>query len=234
MGLCVGIAGLFCVHTWHDASVQVAAQSTIDSIKTRITNVVASVDGRVSSETKNRLINVISGKIRTTSNAVIVDIYVHFLREVKKLRTADQIVPISADTSNNTVTIAATNIASWWPDFMVTFASVAGSVQLDQKFATLTVKIKNSGTTYSSDGLGSLKFGCKGVDWEIYPYRSYLETAPPITTNNEVVFEVPNVYIGNLTSNKGFKILVCKIDSSDLISESNEQNNQVNVNLQVY
>lgn len=86
---------------------------------------------------------------------------------------------------------------------------------------------------YKADGQGSLKFGCKGVDGTVYPYRSYLENAPAIATNGEVTMEVPSVYIGNLTSNKGFKLLVCKIDSSDLISESNEDNNWINVTINV-
>lgn len=195
---------------------------------------MANVDGKITAETKYRLTDIISNKVKTTTNATIADIYIFFLREVKKLRTIDQIVAIDAWTTNsaNSSNDTSSN-SSAGPDFMVTFANASSSVQLDQKFATLTVKIKNAGTTYSSDGLGSLKFGCKGIDGEIYPYWSYLETAPPITTDNEVVFEVPNVYIGNLTSNKGFKILVCKIDSSDLISESNEQNNFVNVSLNV-
>ena len=74
----------------------VSAQSTVDSIKQRIQTVVASVDGKITLETKNRLVNIISNKIKTSTNAIITDIYVFFLREVKKLRTIDQIVAIDA------------------------------------------------------------------------------------------------------------------------------------------
>ena len=81
--------------------------------------------------------------------------------------------------------------------------------------------------------MGSLKFGCKGVDWQLYPYRSYTDNQT-ISTNLEIITEIPNVYIGNLTTNKGFKLLTCKIDSSNLIAESNEDNNSVNVSIQIY
>ncbi|MFA7284934.1 MAG: hypothetical protein WC004_03875 [Candidatus Absconditabacterales bacterium] len=236
IGGCLVLAGFFGFLGSDIVQTPIAqAQSTVESIKIKIAEVVSRVDGKVTLATKTRLIEVISARIKTSYNPVIIDIYVFFLREVKKLRTSDEIVPIgTVTTTPSSTTPPATTAPAVGPDFAVTFAAIPGTVQLDQKFATLTIKFKNMGTMYSSDGLGSLKFGCKGIDGTLYPYRSYLETAPPIATNGEVTLEVPNVYIGNLTSNVGFKLLVCKIDSSNLVTETNEDNNFVNVTVQVH
>lgn len=211
------------------------AQSSVDSIKERIRVVVMAADGKVSLTTKNRLIEIIAEKIKTSSNAVVVDLYVYFLKEVKKLRTNDEIIAISTAwwyPSTTTDSQSSAPQASG-PDFSVSFASTQWWIVVDQKFVTISIKIKNNGLSFSPDGLGSLKFGCKGIDGTIYPYWSYTDTQI-IWSNSELVLEVPNVYIGNLTSNKGFKLLTCKIDSSDLITETNEDNNFVNVSVQIY
>jgi hypothetical protein len=210
----------------------VQAQSAVDSIKSKIVSVVSSADGKVTLATKNRLIEVITSKIKTSTNDIITDIYIFFLKEVKKMRTSDEILSISNNYPNATYQPNNQTPTSG-PDFFVPFATVAGSVSLDQKFATLSIKIQNQGLAYAPDSMGSLKFGCKGVDGQLYPYRSYTDNQT-ISTNWEIITEIPNVYIGNLTTNKGFKLLTCKIDSSNLIAESNEDNNSVNVSIQIY
>ena len=210
----------------------VHAQSAVDSIKSKIVSVVSSADGKVTLATKNRLIEVITSKIKTSTNDIITDIYIFFLKEVKKMRTSDEILSISNNYPTNNYE-PTHQVATSGPDFFVPFATIAGSVSLDQKFATLSIKIQNQGLAYAPDSMGSLKFGCKGVDGQLYPYRSYTDNQT-ISTNWEIITEIPNVYIGNLTTNKGFKLLTCKIDSSNLIAESNEDNNSVNVSIQIY
>ncbi|MBP7008109.1 hypothetical protein KBB05_05390 [Patescibacteria group bacterium] len=68
------------------------AQTTIDTIKAKITTVVNAADGKITLVTKNKLIEIISNKIKASPNATITEIYIHFLREVKKLRTIDEII----------------------------------------------------------------------------------------------------------------------------------------------
>jgi len=69
-------------------------------LKNRIKTVVASADGKVSKATKDRLLVLITNKIKASPNAVITDIYIFFLREVKKMRTSDEIIAL-ADISNS-------------------------------------------------------------------------------------------------------------------------------------
>jgi hypothetical protein len=83
-------------HTISSAIPTSQAQSAVDSIKSKIRTVVSAADGKVTLATKNRLIELIAGKIKTSSSAVIIDIYVFFLKEVKSLRTIDEVVSISA------------------------------------------------------------------------------------------------------------------------------------------
>lgn len=221
---------------WTKIAPQAYAQSTqdkIDAIKLKIKSVVAAADGKVTSATKTRLIELISNKIKASPNVIITDIYVYFLKEVKRLRTSDQVIAITDVSSAWSASNQTNTSASNGPDFSISYANIDGAISLDQKFATISVKLKNNGSTYISDGLGSLKFGCKWLDWAIYPYRSYVDNTN-IGSNSELVLTVSNVYIANLTSTKGFKLLACKIDSSDLISESNEDNNVVNVSVQIY
>lgn len=72
----------------------VYAQSSLDTIKAKISSVVMTANGKITVTTKNKLIEIISNKIRASSNETTSDIYIHFLREVKKLRTSDEIIPI--------------------------------------------------------------------------------------------------------------------------------------------
>lgn len=220
------------------------AQTTIDTIKAKITTVVNAADGKITLVTKNKLIEIISNKIKASPNATITEIYIHFLREVKKLRTIDEIINLwewtfilspSSQPSSQTVSSQTTTSvwSSWLPDFSISFATAQGTIQQGDKFVNLSIKLKNMGKLYKPDWLGSLKFGCKGVDGKIYPYRSYTDNQI-IDNQNDVTIDVPNVYIGNLTTSKWLKLLMCKIDSSDLISESNEENNTATITISLF
>lgn len=209
-------------------------QSSIESIKARIKSVVWAADGKVSQATKTRLLELISNKIKASPNSIITEIYIYFLREVKKMRTSDEIIALSQTTNNtNTITNQPTTNNSNLADFSISFANIAQSVNIDDKYAPISVKIKNTWMDYNPDSLGSLKFGCKGIDGNIYPYWSYVDNQI-IWNNSELSVEIPNVFIGHLTASKWFKLLSCKIDSSDLINESNEDNNYINISIQIY
>lgn len=211
------------------------AQSTVESIKSKIRIVVISADGKVTLATKNRLIELISNKIKASSNPVVTDIYIFFLREVKKLRTSDEVIPLSQiwSTQNQSPQDQSNAVNGSLPDFSISFASIPSAVSLDDKYAPVSIKIKNNAQAYSPDAMWSLKFGCRWVDGNIYPYRSYVDNQI-IWSQSEISIEVANVFVGNLTSSKWFKLLTCKIDSSDLIDEENEDNNFVNVSVQIY
>jgi hypothetical protein len=158
------------------------------------------------------------------------------------LRTSDEIIPIQwwgtfilspTSSSINTQNNQSTKGSLWSSDFIISFATTQGTIQIGDKFVNLSIKIKNNGWSYKPDGLWSLKFGCKGVDGKIYPYRSYTDNQI-IDSQNELVIDVPNVYIGNLTNSKWLKLLTCKIDSSDLVGESNEDNNIASITISLF
>lgn len=150
------------------------------------------------------------------------------------MRTVDEVVALSQISSHTTATNTnTTQTISNNPDFSIQFASIPNAIAIGDSYVPITVKIKNLGSDYTPDGLGSLKFGCKWIDGNIYPYRSYIDNQI-IWNNAELSIEVPNVFIWHLTASKWFKLLSCKIDSSELIDESNEDNNFVNVSIQIY
>ncbi len=215
-------------------TLQANAQSSIESIKARIKSVVWAADGKVSRATKVRLLELISNKIKASPNAIITEVYIYFLKEVKKMRTSDEIIAISDMSQSNTSTSSNQSTTNYnLADFSISFANVSQAINIDDKYAPISVKIKNSWLSYNPDSLGSLKFGCKGIDGNIYPYWSYVDSQI-IWNNSELSVEIPNVFIGHLTASKWFKLLNCKIDSSDLIDESNEDNNSINISIQIY
>ncbi|HMY80628.1 MAG TPA: hypothetical protein PK048_02175 [Candidatus Absconditabacterales bacterium] len=211
------------------------SSSQIDGIKSKITTIVSSANGKITLATKNRLIELISNRIKASSNESVTDIYIHFLREVKKLRTIDEIVPISSlgDVSSSVSPSPTTPTPHSGPDFSISFASLGGQITIGQKFAPLSLKIKNNGSEYTPQTLNGLKIGCKGVDGGIYPYWSYSDNQS-IPTGGEIIIDIQNVVVGHLTTSKGLKLLTCKVDSADMITEINEDNNIVNVSIQLY
>ncbi len=210
---------------------KIYAQS-IDSvvIRKKITDVLNKVDGKVTAEAKNSILVIITNKIKTISDPIMLDIWVYFLRGVKNLRVVWEIIEINTSIPSNTdITTKPSNTSSFSNvDFVVDFASFTISPNIWQKFATIKVKIKNIWDTYVPSSDTMLKFGCKGIDWNYYAYWSY-NNYQNIYKNWEIIFEIPSVTISNLTSSPGYKILNCKVNPDSISPESNYENNTVSI-----
>lgn len=208
-----------------------AQSSDTSVIKQRITDVVSRVDGKITPEVKNNILTIITNKIKTISDATLLDIWVHFLREIKRLRVVWEIVNINTPVVNNTTTTNTVDNTSTIfsnVDFVVDFASITVTPTLWQKFATVRVRIKNIWDTYVPTSNTMLKFGCKGIDGNYYAYWTY-NSYENISKNWELIFEIPNVTISNLTTSPWYKILSCKVNPDNITPESNYENNTVSI-----
>lgn len=201
----------------------------ISYIKQRITQVIDRVDGKITLEVKNSLLTILTNKIKTVSDPILLDIWVHFLREVKDLRVIWEIININTPTTTTTTSTpppASTTYSN--VDFIVDFASFTITPTLWQKFGTVRVKIKNIWDTYVPTSSTMLKFGCKGIDWNYYAYRTY-NNYENIANQGEIIFEIPNITISNLTASSWYKILNCKVNPDNITPESNFENNTVSI-----
>lgn len=206
-----------------------AQDSDTKIIKQRITDVVRRVDGKITLEVKNNILTIITNKIKTLSDAVLLDIWVHFLREIKSLKVIWEIIDINTPlTTTNNTTIDSTSTTFSNVDFIVDFASLTVTPTIWQKFATVRVRLKNIWDTYVPTSSTMLKFGCKGIDTNYYAYRTY-NSYENIVKNGELIFEIPNVTISNLTTTSWYKILNCKVNPDNISPESNYENNTVSI-----
>ena len=73
-----------------------------------------------------------------------------------------------------------------------------------------------------------LKFGCKGIDGNYYAYWTY-NNYENIPNNGELIFEIPNITISNLTTSSGYKVLSCKVNPDNITPEFNFENNTASI-----